>query len=102
MCVMRPSLCHVLLLLGTVEVAVGDTSHGGKRICDTRCTSDSRVTGGCRPSSIPRCPRVPPDQPAAVIGHREAFEKMIRSKGSRVERREGTSTPTRHTTDDYC
>ena len=61
----------------------------GKRICDSRCTSDSRVTGGCRKArkaNIPLCPRVcAPKRPDAVIGRRLAFENMIRRKGRRVE-----------------
>jgi hypothetical protein len=43
--------------------------------------------------------RATPEQPAAVIGRRMAFENMIRSKGSKVEKEQ---QPRATFTDDYC
>ena len=72
---------------------------GEKRICDTRCTGDSRVTGGCRGLTSHG---VPLKQPAAVIGRQRIFEKMIRRKGTAVEQSGEKAQKPCATTDDYC
>jgi hypothetical protein len=94
---LRPSFCHALLVPGTVAVADGDTSLGESESATLAAQAilewrHRRVAADGQDPTV--AARVPPERPGAVIGPQSVFEKMIRSKGSRVERsRQPRATP---------